>query len=323
MPRVAVDIVTGFLGSGKTSLLRHVLENGLEGHRVAVIVNEIGDIGIDGTEIEGADIERMVELTSGCVCCEINTAFAAAVGEIIETVRPDLIIIETTGLADPGNLAEEVLSVGLMLDAIITVVDAEAIGTLLAETEVTARQIAAADFIVLNKTDLVDDGARKKVRKRLAKLNRRAPILAGVRGAIDGEVPFASSARTWRDRLEGAGKGHVEAEGFGAFSWEGDLALDRERFERLLRRLPKSIFRAKGVVRFANASWPSLFSFCTGRHELRYLKLPAGDFRNRGVFIGREIPRHREKIEKTLRRCEVTGFPAGRDLAVLGEGGGS
>ncbi|MEN8150428.1 MAG: GTP-binding protein, partial [Planctomycetota bacterium] len=70
MPRVAVDIVTGFLGSGKTSLLRHVLERGLSGHRVAVIVNEIGDIGIDGTEIQGAGIERMVELTSGCVCCQ-------------------------------------------------------------------------------------------------------------------------------------------------------------------------------------------------------------------------------------------------------------
>ena len=126
MPRVAVDIVTGFLGSGKTSLLSHVLEHGLSGHRVAVIVNEIGDIGIDGREIEGKNIERMVELTSGCVCCQINTAFAAAVGEIIETTRPDLIIIETTGLADPGNLAYEVTSVGLMLDAIVTVADAEA-----------------------------------------------------------------------------------------------------------------------------------------------------------------------------------------------------
>ena len=134
---------------------------------------------------------------------------------------------------------------------------------------------------------------------------------------------IASSARTWRDRLEGAGKGHVEAEGFGAFSWEGELALDRARFERLLRRLPKSIFRAKGIVRFANASWPSLFSFCTGRHELRYLKLPAGEFTNRGVFIGREIARHRNRIIRSLARCEVVGFPAGRDLAVLGEGGGS
>jgi len=321
MPRVAVDIVTGFLGSGKTSLLRHVLERGLSGHRVAVIVNEIGDIGIDGTEIEGSDIERMVELTSGCVCCQINTAFAAAVGEIIETVRPDLIIIETTGLADPGNLAGEVTSVGLMLDAIITVVDAEAVATLLEETVVTARQIEAADFLVLNKTDLVSEAARKKVEKRLRRLNRRAPILASVRGAIDGEVPFASSARTWRDRIEGAGKGHVEAEGFGAFSWEGELALDRARFERLLRRLPKSIFRAKGIVRFANASWPSLFSFCTGRHELRYLKLPAGEFTNRGVFIGREIATHRHRIIRSLARCEVEGFPADRDLAVLGGGG--
>ncbi|MEN8149215.1 MAG: GTP-binding protein, partial [Planctomycetota bacterium] len=276
------------------------------------------------TEIQGAGIERMGELTSGCVCCQINTAFAAAVGDIIETAKPDLIIIETTGLADPGNLAAEVTSVGLMLDAVITVVDAEVVETLLEETDVTGRQIRAADFLVLNKLDRVSEADRNRVEKCLRKLNGRAPILPSERGAIDGEVPFASSARTWRDRLEGAGKGHVEADGFGAFSWEGVLALDREKFERFLRRLPKAIFRAKGIVRFSNATWPSLFSFCTGRNEFRYLKLPAGEFTNRGVFIGRDLARQREKLLKSIARCEVRGFPAGRNLSSLGDrqGGG-
>jgi G3E family GTPase len=205
-----------------------------------------------------------------------------------------------------------------MLDAIITVADAESVEHLIEETDVTGRQVRAADFLVLNKTDLVSDADRARAEKTLRKLNRRAPILPSVRGAIDGEVPFASSARTWRDRLETAGKGHVEADGFGAFSWEGELALDREKFERMLRKLPATIFRAKGIVRFANASWPSLFSFCTGRHELRYLKLPEGEFKNRGVFIGRDIARQKEKILKSIGRCEVAGFPAGRELSHLG-----
>jgi len=74
------------------------------------------------------------------------------------------------------------------------------------------------------------------------------------------------------------------------------------------------------IIHAANASWPSLFSFCAGRHELRYLKLPAGEFRNRGVFIGRGIGEVRGKILKALARSEVPGFPAGRDLAVLGSG---
>jgi G3E family GTPase len=312
MPRVAVDIVTGFLGSGKTSLLRHVLERGLEGHRVAVIVNEIGEIGIDGQEIETTTgIERMVELTSGCVCCQINVQFAAVMGEILETARPDLIIIETTGLADPGNLAAEVEGVGLMLDAIVTVVDAESLPDHLEAAEVTARQVRAADFVVLNKLDLVDEAGKKAALGRVRKLNRRAPVFETVRGRIDTSLPFASSARNWRDRIEAAGKDHVERDGIAAFCWEGDFALDRDRFEKMLRKLPRTVYRAKGIVRFTGTSWPSLFSFASGRAEIRFLKLPEGPFRNRAVFIGKKVAEERPRILRRLGKCEVAGVPAG------------
>jgi G3E family GTPase len=280
---------------------------------VAVVVNEIGEIGIDGREIEATDVERMVELTSGCVCCQINVRFAAAVNEILDTVKPDLIVIETTGVADPGNLVREVGNVGLMLDAIVTVVDAENLDEHLAAAGVTERQIRAADYLVLNKTDLVDEAGLARARKRLAKLNRRAPVFETVRGALPHSVPFGSSARTYRDRIEGGE--HLEEDGIEAFSWEGDLALDRGRFERLLGKLPRTVYRAKGIVRLDGASWPSLFSFASGRYELRFLKLPPGPFRNRGVFIGREVGRQRGRIEKGLARCEVAGSPAGAGLA--------
>src|SRR5262249_41911161 len=103
MHTVAVDILTGFLGSGKTTLLRHVLDHGLRGKPVAVIMNEIGEIGIDGRVITGLSaVEQMVELSSGCICCTIDDyRFDLAVQEIVETARPHLIVIESTGLADP------------------------------------------------------------------------------------------------------------------------------------------------------------------------------------------------------------------------------
>ena len=106
MHTVAVDILTGFLGSGKTTLLRHVLDHGLRGKPVAVIMNEIGEIGIDGRVVTGLSaVEKMVELSSGCICCTIDDyRFDLAVQEIIETARPHLIIIESTGLADPEPL---------------------------------------------------------------------------------------------------------------------------------------------------------------------------------------------------------------------------
>ena len=112
MHTVAVDILTGFLGSGKTTLLRHVLDHGLRGKPVAVIMNEIGEIGIDGRVVTGLSaVEKMVELSSGCICCTIDDyRFDLAVQEIIETTRPHLIIIESTGLADPEPLVDRVKS---------------------------------------------------------------------------------------------------------------------------------------------------------------------------------------------------------------------
>src|SRR5262249_45265948 len=126
MPPVAVDILTGFLGSGKTTLLRHVLDHGLRGKPVAVIMNEIGEIGIDGRAITGLSaVEKMVEVSSGCICCQIDDyKFDLAVQEIIETTQPHVIIIESTGLADPEPLVYRVKTAGLNLDAVITLVDA-------------------------------------------------------------------------------------------------------------------------------------------------------------------------------------------------------
>jgi cobalamin biosynthesis protein CobW len=183
MRTVAVDILTGFLGSGKTTLLRHVLDHGLGGKPVAVIMNEIGEVGIDGKVITGLSaVEKMVELSSGCICCSIDDyRFDLAIQEIIETAKPHLIIIESTGLADPEPLAYRVKNSGLGLDAVITVVDAANVDRHLRETEVARAQIEAADFVVVNKLDLVSASALGRVEKRLGKLNARAERFRTVR----------------------------------------------------------------------------------------------------------------------------------------------
>src|SRR6185436_19852594 len=194
MRHVAVDIVTGFLGSGKTTLLGHVLAHGLKGKPVAVVMNEIGEVGIDGQVVTGLNyVEKMVELSSGCICCSIDEyRFDLAIQELIETVHPHLIIIESTGLADPEPLAYRVKSAGLNLDAVITVVDALNVERFLKDTEVATAQITAADFLVVNKTDLVGESELARVERRLRKLNPRALRLRSVRGAIDSEVLFAT-----------------------------------------------------------------------------------------------------------------------------------
>jgi len=157
MSKIATDIVTGFLGSGKTSLLRHVLAHGLSGKRVAVIMNEMGDVGIDGKVLTGfSAVEKMVEVDSGCICCSVSLQFAVAIHEIVEAVNPALILLETTGAADPEPLIQQALSAGLALDAVIAVVDAADVLALDKKARVVRRQVEAADFVVINKTDLVD-----------------------------------------------------------------------------------------------------------------------------------------------------------------------
>jgi G3E family GTPase len=307
MTPVAVDIVTGFLGSGKTTLLGHVLAHGLQGKPVAVIMNEIGEVGIDGRVITGLSaVEKMVELSSGCICCSIDEyRFDLAVQEIIETTRPHLILIESTGLADPEPLAYRVRNAGLGLDAVITVVDAVNLERHLREAEVARSQVEAADFLVVNKIDLVDAPALARVEKRLARLNARAERLRSVRGAVDSEVLFATGVATYRERARAA-SAHLHDDGIESFVYRSRRALRQEAFERLLRRLPADVLRAKGIVRFAGRDWRCLFNFTCGRHELTWVRMDDVP-ESQAVFIGRGLARHRPRIEAALAAAEDGG----------------
>ncbi|MBI4638487.1 MAG: GTP-binding protein [Candidatus Rokubacteria bacterium] len=313
----AVNILTGFLCSGKTTLLKHLLERGLDGKRVAVIVNEIGEIGIDGRTIECTNVEKMIELTSGCVCCSVSLQFGRALQSIMETVRPHLIIIETTGVADPIRLADEVLQAGFRLDAIITLVDAANILFQLRETSVAGRQVEAADFIVLNKTDLVPERERSKIEKRLRRRNGRALIVSATYGAVPHEILFGTSVAAHRERLRAIADArdrvadappshHLADDGISAVAYELRRPVDRERFERFLRRLPRTVYRAKGVVRFDETSpFASLFNFTCGRYDFDWYRIPDGATPpSQGVFIGKDIEKIRDEILEGLSRCE-------------------
>jgi len=304
MTPVAVDIVTGFLGSGKTTLLGHVLTHGLQGKPVAVIMNEIGEVGIDGRVITGLSaVEKMVELSSGCICCSIDEyRFDLAVQEIVETTHPHLILIESTGLADPEPLAHRVRNAGLGLDAVITVVDAVNVERHLAETKVARAQVEAADFLVVSKVDLVDTAALTRVEERLARLNGRAERLRSVRGAVDGDVLFATGVATFRERARAA-SGHLHADGIESFVYRSRRALDQAAFERVLGRLPSDVLRAKGIVRFAGRDWRCLFNFTCGRHELTWVRMDDVP-ESQAVFIGRDIDKHAEQIRAALAACE-------------------
>lgn len=182
-----VTIITGFLGSGKTTLLNHILTN-QQGLKVAVLVNEFGEIGIDNELIIQTG-ETTVELSNGCVCCTINDDLIQAVYNVLE--RPekvDYLVVETTGLADPLPVALTFLGTELRdmtrLDSIITMVDCENFSLDLFNSEAAYSQISYGDIIVLNKTDLVDEADVDALEVRIRDMKESARILRTTKAQV-------------------------------------------------------------------------------------------------------------------------------------------
>jgi len=187
--RVPVTIMTGFLGSGKTTLLNRILHEN-HGKRIAVIENEFGEVGVDNDLVVGAE-EEIFEMNNGCICCTVRGDLIRILHSLLERRdKFDYIMIETTGLADPGPvvqtfLLEETLREALTIDAVVTLVDAKFIEAHIDGNDKAKEQIAFADVILLNKTDLVDAGTLDRLEVRIRRVNAAAAIHRTVNTAVD------------------------------------------------------------------------------------------------------------------------------------------
>ena len=181
---VPVTILTGFLGAGKTTLLNRILKED-HGHRIAVIENEFGEVGVDSAIIEKSD-EQILEMNNGCICCTVRGDLIRILGTLREkrdtgALKFDRVIIETTGMADPGPVAQtfftdEEIGKYYLLDSILTVVDAKHAEKQLDEFREAQEQVGFADRILMSKTDLVAEEATVKLIERLRRMNPRAPV---------------------------------------------------------------------------------------------------------------------------------------------------
>ncbi len=290
--RTPIALITGSLGSGKTTLLMRILAE--TDRKIAVLMNEFGEIAIDSEVIQGEHIQ-MVELAGGCVCCSLTGEFEAAIEEILEMASPELIIVEATGVAEADALVFEVEDNVPMvrLDSVICIVDCYT-SVRYPRVGYTARtQLQAADVLLLNKTDLVSEEEAGWVIDEVRKYNDRAEILKTVHCGVNVDLLFGLTSGRSLDFRPSSGDDH-----FSSCTFTTERVMDRKKFEEVISSLPLSVYRAKGFVQFHDGSY--LFNYVIGRADL-------DEFSTRGtrlVFIGNNLDAVMENILNDLHQCE-------------------
>jgi G3E family GTPase len=291
MLRTPLTLITGPLGSGKTTLLRHILAT--QGGKIAIVMNEFGEIAIDTKVIEGKNV-RIAELGGGCVCCSLLGEFEAAVNEIIEKIAPERIVIETTGLAEPEALVfniQEALP-QCRLDGVASVIDADMLIRFPELGHTTRLQIEGADILLLNKIDLIEPVQIEPLETKLREINPTAAIVRTERCKIDPQLLFGIG----REKKIAPPEHRHQSE-FESFVFTSDKMFSRTSFEDFANGLPANVIRAKGFIRFERGG--QLFNFVAGRWELEPFEFDRTEL----VFIGRKLAADKETIHGVLNEC--------------------
>jgi G3E family GTPase len=313
--KIPVHIITGFLGSGKTTFLNHFLKS-KNNERIVVIENEIGKINIDGATLV-TNTNDIIELTAGCICCSLNDELFDVLEELyVKKDEIDRILIETTGIADPGAIAATFLNHPAVIKDfelinVIGVIDALFIESWLSETEEAIRQIAASDILLLNKTDQISNEAKKnEITALLSNINPLATILWGAFGAF----PIAEILERHHELLPEIKLNNVSGELNNihqkittfSFTFNEPFVLAKLNFEinRLLFLSYHQIYRIKGIIAVEN--YPVKLLFQTVKTQINYSdgQLWTNDEPriSKIVVIGKNI--NKDSMHKFFQKCQ-------------------
>ncbi len=301
-----VTIITGFLGSGKTTLLNQIIKN-TENVKLAVLVNEFGDINIDSQLLVSID-EDMIELSNGCICCTINDGLVDAVYRVLERQdRIDYLVIETTGVADPLPIILTFVATELRdltnLDAVLTVVDVETFSPDSFDSEAAFRQIAYGDIILLNKTDLVPEAKVKELENYIETVKEGARILRSQYGQVP--LPLIldvglSQPDTYLEECD-RDSNHLVNDGFVSVSFRSDRPFAVKKFQVFLQeKMSADVFRAKGILWFKESPRRHIFQLSGKRYDLKDEEWE-GKPSNQLIFIGRSL--NALELNQQLNNC--------------------
>ncbi len=318
---IPVTILTGFLGAGKTTLLNRILTE-QHGEKIAVIENEFGETGIDNDILVRDKQEQIVEMNNGCICCTVRGDLVRILGDLGRKrkrgeLKFDRVIIETTGLANPGPVAQtffmdEAIHDQYLLDAVVTVVDAKHAQAQLDEHDEARRQVGFADRILLSKTDLVPDDTVEELMKRLKRMNPRAQYKKAHFGEADIKElldirGFNLNAALEVDPEFLTSDYHEHNDDVTSFVWKDPRPMHMEKIETFLSLMIENygedLLRYKGVLNVQGEPRRMIFQ---GVHMLMGgtpgKPWEPGEARESVmVFIGRKIPRR--LFEEGLSYC--------------------
>jgi G3E family GTPase len=290
MKKAEVYILSGFLGSGKTTLLKRLLEDEQRlGRKTAVMMNELGKVSIDSDAVEGDDVS-LKELLGGCICCSIQDKLEAQLQGLLIDEKPEVIYIETTGAAHPVEVLDAILSPlfadKLLIKGILTTVDGKrwmerkSLSPQL--QQLILEQVRHADFIIINKMDELKENEQAKIIFEIQSINSNARCLLTNYSQVSIEQLRKLSVSFEKEKKES----QRVTINLTTFVYQFKTAISHAEFENFLKRLPDTIYRIKGYVKFDHSDLPFLFQFSYGMPI--YLKEDM-NMRLNLVFIGEGI----------------------------------
>ncbi len=314
-------IITGFLGVGKTTMLTNTVKKHFADKKVAIVVNEFGDIGVDGNILSNVYSE-VLEISEGCICCQLAQEFESGVIEIMNKYNPEIIFVETSGASEPFPIFMSLQNLGISVEGVICVVDSKNLGSY-KENSTAKYQIGGSNIMVLNKTDLVNEEELEAAKRDVIEIKEQYNI----KNTMTGQMIFNNYV------VNQAEQGIVNKEVFEGVYHPDDIIEIAEQFEQpdhiaqdhitqkvayvkegitfgdldeLLNNIPKNIYRVKGVVKVSDVPNPLVINYSFG--NVSFDELDTYDKPSILIFIGDTIENDVNQLNKAYDFINVPQF---------------